>query len=132
MKRCCGISTGPSEEELAKAFLSLEGRRAAVSLARVMDGELDALWEELSELPARDLSLLLKLPDLMTGPFEQLCEAVESDDPDMAEEVFPVVLDHVDTPLTRAALARSVAALRDAGRVRAPLAAVAIVDLSGS
>ena len=61
-KRCCGIERGPSEESLARAFLSGAARQAAEWTSHLSDAGFDALLDELWELPARDLSLQVELP----------------------------------------------------------------------
>src|SRR6266536_3185988 len=57
VKRCCGVRRGPSEDELAKAFLAVEACRAAGVLDGCDDEELDGLFDELVDLPATDGSL---------------------------------------------------------------------------
>jgi SEC-C motif len=128
-KRCCGVKTGPSEAQLARSFLALEARRAAPVVASRDELELRALWDEIFELPGKDLSLLVPLPELLTPDIERLCSAVSDDDPDEAEAALPAVLAHYDAPIVRAGLARSVIALRDRGSIPTELAALALVDL---
>ncbi|MPZ93274.1 MAG: hypothetical protein GEU68_16965 [Actinobacteria bacterium] len=128
-KRCCGVKTGPSEPQLARSFLALEARRAASVVASRDEFELQALWDEIFDLPGRDLSLLVPLPELLTPDIERLCSAFSDDDPDEAEAALPAVLAHYDTPIVRAELARSVIALRERGTIPPELAALALVDL---
>src|SRR5437773_11969292 len=96
-----------------------------------MDDELEALWEELPGLPGRDLSLHFPLPKLVAPELHRLMEAIGADDADAADEALEDALDRLDTPVARATLARAVIALRDGGRIRPRLAAMAIVDLAG-
>ena len=56
-KRCCGVGRGPGREELARAFLAVEARRAVLALVGVTGRELRDLFEDLMELPSIDLSL---------------------------------------------------------------------------
>jgi len=128
-KRCCGTPRGPSEEHLARALVAREARRAATVLAGLDVGELRALFGELADLPARDLSLLVRLPELISPELARLYRAIRADDPDVAEDVFPSLLRAVDTPQTRAQLASAVAELERAGRLERRLAAVALIDL---
>jgi hypothetical protein len=114
---------------LARALLAREARRAAVSLARLDVAELRALFLELSDLPARDLSLHAPLPELVDPELERLYRAIQADDPDAAEEIFPSVLAKVDTPQTRARLATAIADLERSGRLERRLAAAALIDL---
>ena len=128
-KRCCGTPRGPSEEQLARALIAREARRAAPPLARLDVGELRVLFEALADLPARDLSLLVPLPKLVSPELARLYQAIRTDDPDAAEEILPSVLATLDTPQTRARLAGAVADLERAGRLEQRLAAVALIDL---
>ncbi len=130
-KRCCGVSRGPGEEELARAFLAVEARRAAPTLMGSTVADLRELYDDLVELPSLDLSLALRLPDLFPPELCRLLEAVEDDDPDAGEEALPAALARADTLEARASLARAVLALRDAGRVDPRVAAFALVDLEG-
>jgi hypothetical protein len=41
VKRCCGVRRGPSEDELAKAFLAVEARAAARVLRDHDDEQFD-------------------------------------------------------------------------------------------
>lgn len=69
--------------------------------------------------------------DLLSPELCRLLEAVAENDLDGAEDVLPAALARVDSAATRAELARAARALRDAGRVGARLAALALVDLNG-
>src|SRR6266545_2252204 len=106
VKRCCGVRRGPSEDELAKAFLAVEARAAAWVLRDHDDEQLDELHDALVDLPAVDQSLLWPLPRLLTPEFARLGDA-------LAEEDTETVL-----------------AVRDAGRLAAELAAAAVIDLA--
>ena len=128
-KRCCGVKTGPSEAQLAKSFLATEARRAAPVIASRDEIEVRALWDDLFELPGKDLSLLVPLPELLTPDIERLRTSISNDEPDEAEAALAPVLASFDTPLVRAALARGVIALRERGSIPAELAAMALIDL---
>ncbi len=130
-KRCCGLRRGPSERDLARAFLSEQGR-AAVRVLRRAIGETDdvmELYEAVAELPRLDLRLQLPLPRLLSPALERLRSAIDNEDADEFEESLPAALVQVDSPLARARLARSVIALRDEGRIPRDVAAAALVDL---
>jgi hypothetical protein len=132
-KRCCGIERGPSEESLARAYLSRAARAAVLDLDWIADEEFDALCDELRELPARELSLQLELPKLFPPALDRLLEAMEQDDPDAGAAPFNELLRELDTPRERVRLARAVVELRETGRLERGLAAAALVDLaSGS
>ena len=129
-KRCCGVQRGPSEADLARAFLAGQVRPAARLLRGCTDEELDDLDVEMLELPTIDTSLQLPLPRLLTPDVERLLVAIEDGDLDGIDDALPAVLARVDTPLSRAGLARAVLALRDRGRIDPKVAAVALIDLS--
>src|SRR6266542_1607269 len=123
VKRCCGVRRGPSEDELAKAFLAVEARAAAWVLRDHDDEQLDELHDALVDLPAVDQSLLWPLPRLLTPEFARLGDALAEEDTETVRAVLPGVLARLDTPRARGGLARAVLALRDAGRLAAELAA---------
>lgn len=129
-KRCCGVQRGPSEADVARAFLAGQVRPAARVLCRCSDDELEALEAEMLELPTIDSSLQLSLPRLLTPEVDRLLVAIEEDDLDAIDDALPAVLARVDTPVARAELARAVLALRDRGRIDPKVAAVALIELS--
>jgi SEC-C motif len=128
VKRCCGVRRGPSEAELAKAFLYQQARVAAVVLDARSDNEVVALLDAAAGLPRQDVSMQLRLPGLLSPALERLRAAVAEDDPDQVAAVLPAVLAEVDTPLVRAGLVRAVQGLRDAGRVSDEVAAAVAVE----
>ena len=125
VKRCCGVRRGPSEAELAKAFLHQQARTAALVLDARSDDEVVALLDEAVGLPTQDVSMQLPLPGLLSPALERLRAAVADDDPD---EVAAAVPTEVDTPIVRAGLVRAVLVLRDAGRVSDEVAAAVVVE----
>lgn len=131
-KRCCGVEVGPSEADLAKAFLSIESRRAADRLIALGQGGFTAIIDQLYELPGQFLSLHLDLPKLITPDLERLMEAIAEDDPEEFDEALPSVLARVDTPQNRAGLARTILQLVESGEVDPDLGAAAIIDLAKS
>jgi hypothetical protein len=133
VKRCCGISRGPSEESQAVAFLRSAAREVAGTAGVLSEREFAVLLAELVDLPCLDLSLQVELPKLLSPALGRLCEAIAEDDELAGDAVIEEVLDEFDTPFERARLARAVIAERDAGQVGRRLAAVAVIDLaSGS
>src|SRR6266536_2639064 len=131
VKRCCGVRRGPSEDELAKAFLAVEARMAGGVLEDLDDEELADLFHEVVNLPSTDGSLRWSLPGLWTPELDRLSRALADEDPEAVHASLPVVLSRLDTPRGRARLVRAVLARRDAGAVSAKLAAMAVVDLAG-
>lgn len=127
-KRCCGIERGPSEESLARAFLSGAGRQAAVRTSHLSDAAFDALLDELWELPACDLSLQVELPKFFPPELDRLCEAVEEDDPDL--DLLDEVARRIDAPTERSRLARALLAKAEARVIDRELAAAAVIDLA--
>src|SRR6266536_2011451 len=113
VKRCCGVRRGPSEDELAKAFLAVEARAAAWVLRDHDDEQLDELHDALVDLPAVDQSLLWPLPRLLTPEFARLGDALAEEDTETVRAVLPGVLARLDTP-----------------RARGELAAAAVIDLA--
>jgi hypothetical protein len=128
-KRCCGIQRGPSGRDLAKAALAHHATNAARTLAHLSDRRLLELFRELPDLPERDLTLLVELPELVSPQLGRLYRAIAAGDIDRADELLPAVLERIDTPQTRAGLADAVADLQAAGRLDPLLAAAAHIDL---
>jgi hypothetical protein len=126
-KRCCGVQRGPSEGQLARALLAQRGREAAFELADAAEGELEDLWEALDDLPTRDLSLQVRLPELISPDLQRLCEAIEDDEPD--EDALEAAVKLIDTSVQRQRLADAVVELREAGRLSRREAAAALLDL---
>jgi hypothetical protein len=116
VKRCCGVRRGPSEDELAKAFLAVEAPAAAWVLRDHDDDQLDELHDGLVDLPTVDQSLRWPLPRLLTPELVRLGAALGEEDTEVVRAVLPGVLARLDTPRARAGLARAVLALRAAGR----------------
>lgn len=129
VKRCCGEQRGPSKAELERAYIAQHARWAAAEIGDLPTRTLAELWKGLTELPDLDLSLVVPLPTLITPELEQLLQAAKDDDPDSADEVMDTVLDTIDTPHQRSALARTVIDLRDTGKLTRRQAAAAIIDL---
>jgi hypothetical protein len=125
------VRRGPSEAELAKAFLREQCRAWSPALRRAIDDvdDLIELYEAVAELPSLDLSCQLRLPRLLSPELERLRSVIADDDVDEILEALPDALVQVDNPLVRADLARAVLALREAGRVTEEVAAAAFLDL---
>jgi hypothetical protein len=128
-KHCCGIPHGPSDTELAKAFLATEARGAARRLMRLSEDELHDLFDEMLDLPEQHLSLQLPLPKLLPPELEALRYAIDDDDPDAADEHLEAALRRIDNPRQRAGLARAVLALAASGAIDAAVVDAAILDL---
>jgi hypothetical protein len=129
-KRCCGQQRGPSEEQIARAHLATLAHDAIQDLTHLSDEALEILWEELFDLPTIDLSLHVKLPDLITPELQRLRDAVADDDPDRGWNELEAVTEQIDTPQQRARLADAIGQLRDQRRLTRTQAAYAIYHLS--
>jgi hypothetical protein len=129
VKRCCGEQRGPSHDQLERAFIAEHARWAASEIGDLPTRTLAQLWTRLADLPDIDLSLVLPLPTLITPELTQLLQAARDDDPGSADDVVDIVVDTVDTPEQRAALAHAVINLRDTGKLSPRQAAAAIIDL---
>ena len=129
-KRCCGVRSGPSEAQLAQAFLHVQARQSAGGLASCGAEEVEKLVDEMLDLPDQALSLTAPLPSILPPPLQRLARAVAEDDEDEIEAALEVALPAYDSPLIRARVARAVIAERDAGRIDKRVAAVALWNLS--
>src|SRR4029450_9031280 len=76
VKHCCGVQRGPSEAELAKAWLDRQGRGAALLLETWSDAEVVALLDAATRLPQQDVSMQLELPRLLSPALDRLRAAV--------------------------------------------------------
>jgi hypothetical protein len=128
-KRCCGEHRGPSEEQLARAHVAQLAYQTIHELDGLSDRALEHLAEEIMDLPAIDLSLLVELPRLIGPDLERLCEAIEHDDPEWGWDALTNVHKQVDSPQQRARLADAVIRLRDQNRIGRRQAAFALLNL---
>jgi hypothetical protein len=128
-KHCCGQHRGPSEQQLARAHVAELCRQTIHELDGLSDSTLEHLADELFDLPALDLSLLVELPRLIGPDLERLCEAIEHDDPEWGWDALTAVHKQVDSPQQRARLANAVVRLRDQHRIDRRQAAFALVNL---
>ncbi len=128
-KRCCGEHRGPSEEQLARAHLAQLAYQTIHELDGLSDGALEHLADEIMDLPALDLSLLVELPRLIGPDLERLCEAIEHDDPEWGWDALTAVHKQVDSPQQRSRLADAVVRLRDQNRIGRRQAAFALLNL---
>ncbi len=128
-KRCCGARRGPSDAELAKAFLATHAREAAPRLVRLPVEEIHELFDDMLDLPGHHLALQVALPRLFPPELEALRYAIDDDDSDRTDALVTSAVALVDTPQQRAQIARAVLDLADAGVINPALADTAIVDL---
>jgi hypothetical protein len=128
-KRCCGEHHGPSEEQLARAHVAQLAYQTIHELDGLSDRALEHLAEEIMDLPALDLSLLVELPKLIGPDLERLCEAIEHDEPEWGWDALTAVHSQVDSPQQRARLADAVVRLGDQNRIGRRQAAFALMNL---
>jgi hypothetical protein len=128
-KRCCGVPSGPGEESLGRVYLAEQVKTVLPTLLTIPELETKRLVREVADLPALDLSLVLRLPNVLTPELGRLLDAVADEDELAFDDALDAALAQIDTVAARVALARAVVALRDAGRIEPRLAAIALVDL---
>ena len=128
-KRCCGEHRGPSEEHLARAHVAQLAYQTIHELDGLSDRALERLADEIMELPALDLSLLVTLPKLIGPDLERLREAIKHDDPDWGWDALTNLHKQIDIPQQRARLADAIVRLRDQHRIGRRQAAYALLNL---
>jgi hypothetical protein len=94
-------------------------------LSHLSDDALDQLWEDLSDLPAIDSRLWVRLP----GGDDPSVQRIQRSIARGALEPDWEALRALDSPHRRTALADAVVALRDEGRLHPDEAAYALFDL---
>jgi hypothetical protein len=129
-KRCCGVAPGPSPEELAKARLAEIANTLAPLLKGFTEDQLHNLWDQVLDLPGRHVSLSSLRPDIETPDFDRLCRGLAADDQQAVGAALRSVIQAVDTSLYRAEIATRVLSLFDAGEIDAPVASLAMMDLT--
>src|SRR5262245_47861124 len=115
-KRCCVVRRGPSEADLARAWLDVQARQHARRLGRLGHDERPDVFGEMLELPSFDMAFQLPLPRILPPELEDLRDALAEVDIDDEESldglagVLPPALARVDTPQARKGLAEAVLA----------------------
>lgn len=128
-KHCCGQHHGPTNEQLPRAHLAHLARETIHELDGLSDLALKQLSDQLLDLPALDLSLLVTLPKLIGPDLERLREAIEHDDPDWGWDALTNLHKQIDTPQQRARLADAIVHLRDQHHIGRHQAACALLNL---
>ncbi|MGH3666481.1 MAG: hypothetical protein ACRDU8_10420, partial [Egibacteraceae bacterium] len=130
-KRCCGVTAGPSPDQLARTWLQRQARDWAPLLADYTDTELDEVLDEVTHLPLLDLSLQLPLPRLLPPALERLRRAAAAQHPAGTLDAAAEALRVIDTPTLREQLARAVLAMHDDDhRIDCDVTAYAMLDLA--
>ena len=91
--------------------------------------ELRAYFDRLFDLPEFDASLQVRLPGIFTPNMAKAINALREDDGDRFDDALDKVLDDVDSPERRLALAEAVLRLRDQSQINRKLAAMAVFEL---
>ena len=133
VKRCCGVERGPGADSVARAFLSHVRRDAVAALDGVSEPEIEALLEDLRELPVVYPSMRVALPPELSPALERLTDTYATGDLNRAWAPLDAILDEIDTPIERDRLIRVVLALHEEGQLDERSAAAAGYELaSGS
>lgn len=125
-KRCCYGTT----ERVHDGLLPREVGDAAIDDLQGSDEiELRVHFDRLIDLPELDVSLQVRLPGILTLDMEGAIDALRDDDYDAFDDALDQVLDAIDSPERRLALAEAVLRLRDEGQITRKFAAMAILEL---
>lgn len=125
-KRCCY----GTEEPVHDGMLPREvGDAAIVDLNGTDEIELRAYFDRLVDLPELDTSLQVRLPSIITPDMARAINALRDDDGDTFDDALDKVLDAIDSPERRLALAEVVLRLRDQDQIKPKLAAMAVLEL---
>jgi hypothetical protein len=131
-KHYCGQHRGPTDEQLARAHVAHLARETIHELDGLSARALEQLSDQLFDLPALDLSVLVTLPKLIGPDLERLREAIEHDDPDWGWNALTNLHKQIDTPQQRAQLADAIVHLRDQHRIGRRQTACALLNLHTS
>lgn len=125
-KRCCY----GTEEPVHDGMLPREvGDAAIVDLNGTDEIELRAYFDRLVDLPELDASMQVRLPTIITPDMARAINALRDDDDDTFDDALDKVLDAIDSPERRLALAEAVLRLRDQAQIKPKLAAMAVLEL---
>jgi len=125
-KRCCyGTQEPVHDGRLPKEV----GDAAIADLHGTDEIELRAYFDRLFDLPELDASLQVRLPGIITPDMARAINALRDDDGDRFDDALDKVLDAVDSPERRLALAEAVLRLRDQGQIKPKFAAIAVFEL---
>lgn len=130
VKRCCGQHKGPSEDQVAQAYLKAQRQAAILALTRHHDhDEFADLFQAAFELPSRYDELIVDLPRLAHPDLEPLRWEIERDCLREDSPALGPAVAVIDGPVVRARFARSILRLRDEEDLDSCVATAALVDL---
>lgn len=130
-RSCCGRFSRVSEADAASAYLARQARHARDIVGPFSPVALAALQAEAALLPEtceQFTAALLVAREPVTAAVRKLARSLRDDH---AVRLLPMVIRQADTPAARVAVAKAVAALREAGLVDEHVAAAALVELAG-
>lgn len=99
-------------------------------LLRITRDDFDELFDEMLDLPSRDVSLQISLPRLLSPALQALRAAIAYDDDESVADLVGPAVAEMDNPIRRAELVRAVQAFAEAGGVDRLVAAVAVTNLA--
>lgn len=103
---------------------------AAIELSACSDEDLTDVMRRVIHLPEMDLSLQVRLPDVLPPSLERLASVLAAEDHDAFDAIIPRAVAHIDSPVVRETLARAILRRRDEDRIDPVVAAFALVDLA--
>jgi hypothetical protein len=125
-KRCCYGTREPAHDGMLPKEI---GDAAIADLGGTDEIELRVYFDQLLDLPEFDVSLQVRLPGIITPDMERAITALRDDDGDGFDDALDKVLNAVDSPERRLALAEAVLGLRDKGQIKRKFAAMAVLEL---
>ncbi len=125
-KRCCHGTREPVHDGMLPKEI---GDAAIADLGGTDEIELRVYFDQLLDLPELDVSLQVRLPGIITPDMERAINALRDDDGDRFDDALDKVLNAIDSPERRLALAEAVLRLRDQGQIKRKFAAMAVIEL---
>jgi len=125
-KRCCHGTREPVHDGMLPKEI---GDAAIADLGGTDEIELRVYFDQLLDLPELDVSLQVRLPGIITPDMERAINALRDDDGERFDDALDKVLNAIDSPERRLALAEAVLKIRDQGQIKRKLAAMAVIEL---
>lgn len=127
-KHCC-LAKESALLGAGSALLHMQSAQVEV-LAELPEAAIRQLFEEMLQLPRRELGLQCRLPDLMPAEIERAMQACRAQDSVAFAAALASATPLLDDPQRRLELATAVLELRDRQQLSAELAAVCVLDLN--
>ena len=125
-KRCCHEAREPVHDGMLPKEI---GDAAIADLGGTDEIELRVYFDQLLDLPELDVSLQVRLPGIITPDMERAINALRDDDGERFDDALDKVLNAIDSPERRLALAEAVLTLRNLGQLERKFAAIAVLEL---